>query len=144
MRGKGIQNRKHGDLRRGRSIKMKAILCRAIAEDIGTLTLEDVMLPPLKPHEARVRIRAAAVNFPDILTVQGKYQHKPELPFTPGTECAGDVIAVGSSVTQVKPGDRVIAGGLGSFAEELQTAAAALRPIPDGIDYATASAFNAA
>ena len=65
---------------------MKAIVCREIAEDIGTLRLEEIELPPLQPHEARVRIRAAAVNFPDILTVQGKYQHKPALPYTPGSE----------------------------------------------------------
>ncbi len=104
---------------------MKAIICREIAEDIGTLTLEEIELPPLKPSEARVRIRAAAVNFPDILTVQGKYQHKPELPFTPGTEGAGDVIAVGDAVTHVKIGDRVICGGLGGYAEEMQVAATA-------------------
>ena len=123
---------------------MKAIVCRAIAEDIGTLTLEERALPVLKPNEARVRIRAAAVNFPDILTVQGKYQHKPELPFTPGTEAAGDVIAVGERVANVKVGDRVIVGGLGGYAEETQVPSAALRPIPDGIDYATAASFTVA
>ncbi len=123
---------------------MKAILCRAIADDIATLKLEEVTLPPLKPHEARVRIRAAAVNFPDILTVQGKYQHKPELPYIPGTESAGDVIAVGDAVTNVKIGDRVIVGGLGGYAEETQQPASALRQIPDGVDYASAASFTVA
>ena len=123
---------------------MKAIICRALAEDIGTLTLEDIDLPPLQPHEARIRVRAAAVNFPDILTVQGKYQHKPALPFTPGSEAAGDVIAVGEAVTNVKLGDRVIAGGLGGYAQEMQVAAASLRPIPNGIDYAQAASFTVA
>jgi NADPH:quinone reductase len=123
---------------------MKAIVCRAISEDIATLRLEDIALAPLKPHEVRLRIRAAAVNFPDILTVQGKYQHKPELPFTPGSEAAGDVIAVGEQVTLLKAGARVIAGGLGGFAEEMQRPAAALRTIPDGIDYATAASFTVA
>ena len=52
-----------------------------IADDIGTLKIEDIDLPPLGADEVRMRMRAAAVNFPDILTVQGKYQHKPELPF---------------------------------------------------------------
>ncbi|MEI9995362.1 MAG: NADPH:quinone oxidoreductase family protein [Rhizomicrobium sp.] len=123
---------------------MKAIVCRAIADDIGTLRLEDVDLPPLRPDQARIRIRAAAVNFPDILTVQGKYQHKPPLPFTPGSEAAGDVIAVGEAVTTVKVGDRVICGGLGGYAEEMQVAAASLRTIPQGIGYAEAASFTVA
>jgi NADPH2:quinone reductase len=123
---------------------VKAIICREISEDIGTLKLEEVELPPLKPHEARVRVRAAAVNFPDILTVQGKYQHKPDVPFTPGSEAAGDVIAIGDAVTNVIVGDRVICGGLGVYAEETQVPAAALRKIPDGIGYAEASGFTVA
>jgi NADPH2:quinone reductase len=123
---------------------MKAIVCRAISDDIGTLNLEDISLPPLKPDEARIRVRAAAVNFPDILTVQGKYQRKPALPFIPGGEAAGDVIAVGSDVTSVKIGDRVIAGGLGGYAEELQQRAETLRKIPERIDYATAASFTVA
>ena len=59
---------------------MKALVCRAISEDIGALEIEDIALPPIGAGQARVRLRAAAVNFPDILTAQGKYQHKPELP----------------------------------------------------------------
>ena len=123
---------------------MKAIVCHEISDDIGTLKLEEVALPALQPHEARVRIRAAAVNFPDILTVQGKYQHKPPLPFTPGTEAAGDVVAVGSAVGQVKIGDRVILGGLGCYAEEAQVAASSLRKIPDGVGYGEAAGFTVA
>ena len=123
---------------------MKAILCRALADDIATLTLEEIELPPPAAGQARVRLRAAAVNFPDILTVQGKYQHKPDLPFIPGSEGAGDVTAVGEGVTNVKPGDRVIVGGLGCYAEEVQVAAATLRPIPSGIGYAEAASFTVA
>jgi len=123
---------------------MKALICRAIADDIGTLKLEDVALPPPGVGQVRVRIRAAAVNFPDILMVQGKYQHKPELPYTPGTEGAGDVIAVGEGVTGVKIGDRVMVGGLGCFAEETQVSAASVRPIPPNVDYAAAAGFTAA
>lgn len=123
---------------------MKAILCRALDEDIGTLKWEEIDLPPAAAGQARVRIRAAAVNFPDILTVQGKYQHKPALPFIPGSEGAGDVIAVGEGVTTVKPGDRVIVGGLGCYAEEIQVAAASLRPIPSGIGYCEAASFTVA
>jgi NADPH2:quinone reductase len=123
---------------------MKALVCRALSEDIGTLRLEDVELPPPAPGQARVRMRAAAVNFPDILTVQGKYQHKPPLPFTPGAEGAGEVIAVSDGVTNVAAGDRVIVGALGCFAQEVQVASSSLRPIPRGADYATAAGFTAA
>lgn len=121
---------------------MKAILCRAIADDITTVQLEEVTPPPLGPGDARIRIRAAAVNFPDILTIQGKYQHKPDLPFTPGTEAAGDVIETGSAVTKVKVGDRVIVGGQGCYAEEAVRDAYLLRPIPDDVDYAQAASFT--
>ena len=123
---------------------MKALVCRALSEDIGTLRLEDVELPPPAPGQARVRLHAAAVNFPDILTVRGKYQHKPPLPFTPGTEGAGEVIALGEGVTNVAVGDRVIAGGIGCFAQEIQIGAASLRAIPRGVDYAVAAGFTAA
>ena len=121
---------------------MKAIVCREISEDIATVKLEEVTLPPLKPNEARIRIRAAAVNFPDILTIQGKYQHKPQIPFTPGTEAAGDVIETGSAVTNVKAGERVIVGGIGCYAEETIRDASTLRRIPDGVGYAEAASFT--
>jgi NADPH:quinone reductase len=121
---------------------VKAIVCRAIAEDIGTVHLEDVSLAPLGSHDVRLRVRAAAVNFPDILTIQGKYQHRPELPLTPGSEAAGDVIAVGDVVTNFKIGDRAIMSGLGCFAEEAQANVAALRPIPANADYTVAAAFS--
>jgi len=124
---------------------MKALLCRENAEDIGTLKLEDIALPPLEPHEARIRVRAAGVNFPDILMVQGKYQHRPDLPFIVGGECAGDVIAVGGDVTNVTVGDRVVGGTLqGGFAEENQLPAAGLRKIPGDAGYAEAASFTTA
>jgi NADPH2:quinone reductase len=123
---------------------MKALVCRALSEDIGTLQLEELTLPPPRADQVRVRMRAAAVNFPDILTVQGKYQHKPELPYVPGTEGAGEVIAVGEGVTSVQVGDGVIVGGLGCFAEETQVPAGSLRPIPSGVDHAVAAGFTAA
>lgn len=78
---------------------MKALLCRETAEELSTLRIEDVDLPPPGTDALRIRVRAAAVNFPDILMVQGKYQHKPALPFIVGGECAGEVIAVGRDVS---------------------------------------------
>lgn len=123
---------------------MRAIVCREISQDISALRLEEVSLPPLKPHEVRLRVRAAAVNFPDILMVQGKYQHKPELPFTPGTEASGVVTDVGADVATLRVGDRVIAGGIGCFAEEMQVSARSLRVIPEGVDDAAAASFTVA
>jgi len=124
---------------------VKALLCRANAEDISMLRIEEVTLPPLGRDQVRFRVRAAAVNFPDILMVQGKYQHRPDLPFIVGGECAGDIIAVGEDVTGWKPGDRVVGGRLGGgFAQEAQLPAAAVRRIPDGVDFATAAGFTTA
>jgi len=124
---------------------MKALLCRANADDIGTAKIEDVALPELGANDVRIRVRAAAVNFPDILMIQGKYQHKPELPFAVGGERAGDVIAVGSGVTRFKVGDRVVGGALaGGFAQEAQGPESSYRPIPGEADYAVASAYTTA
>jgi len=124
---------------------MKALLCRANADDIGTAKIEDVALPELGANDVRIRVRAAAVNFPDILMIQGKYQHKPELPFVVGGERAGDVIAVGSGVTRFKVGDRVVGGALaGGFAQEAQGPESSYRPIPGEADYAVASAYTTA
>lgn len=124
---------------------MKTLLCRANADDIGTAKIEDVTLPELGANDVRIRVRAAAVNFPDILMIQGKYQHKPELPFVVGGERAGDVIAVGGGVTKFKVGDRVVGGALaGGFAEEAQGPESSYRAIPGNADYATASAYTTA
>ncbi len=124
---------------------MKALVCRAISEDIGSPALEYISLPPLGVDQVRVRIRAAAVNFPDLLMVQGKYQHRPELPFVLGGEFAGDVIETGPLAERFKIGDAVIGSGLtGAFAEEAQLPEAQMRPMPAGTDYATAAGFTMA
>lgn len=124
---------------------MKALLCRAVAEDLAGLTLEELELPPLEPTEVRIAVRAAAANFPDILTVQGKYQHRPSFPFILGSECAGEVVAVGEAVTALAPGDRVMGGArTGGFAQYHQLDQQHWRPIPPAIDFATAAAFTTA
>ena len=91
---------------------MKALVCKAFSDDLSTLALEDIALPALGPEDVRVRMRAATVGFPDLLMTEGKYQFKPEPPYIVGGEMAGDVIAVGSAVTQFKIGGRVLGGGL--------------------------------
>ncbi len=90
-------------------------------------------------------MRAASVNFPDILMTQGKYQAKPPLPFTPGMEGAGEVLEVGTGVSHLSPGDRVAVGlGVGGFAEEAIAKGSAARKIPDDMDFTVAAACRAA
>jgi NADPH:quinone reductase len=88
-------------------------------------------------------VKAASVNFPDVLIIQNKYQFKPPLPFSPGSEMAGVVKSVGDGVTLCKPGDAVMAiTTYGAFAEEVKTEARRLLPMPAGMDFATAAAFG--
>jgi NADPH2:quinone reductase len=106
------------------------------------LVLEDIAAREPGPGQVRIRVRAASVNFPDVLIIQNKYQFKPERPFSPGSEAAGDVISVGEGVTHVKAGDRVLAStGHGSFAEEVIAAAEKVVVLPPGLGYDVASAF---
>jgi len=122
---------------------MKALVCRKNTDDLADLRFENIDLPPPGPNEVRVRIRAASVNFPDLLMAQGKYQHRPDLPFIVGGEFAGEVIATGRDAARFRPGDRVIGGGFsGAFAEERQLLETALRPIPGAADFATAASFT--
>jgi len=95
---------------------MKAVQCVEWGMP-DRLVVSDLELPEPKAGEVRVRVEAAGVNFPDALIVQKKYQVQPPLPFTPGTEVAGTVDALGEGVSHLKPGDRVAAFvGLGGFA----------------------------
>ncbi len=102
-------------------------------------------LPDPKPGEVRVRIKACAVNFTDLLMIQGKYQHRPTLPFAPGSEAAGDVVAVGAGVNTFREGDPVSFGlRSGGFAEAVNIAADAVEPMPRGMTYAKAASYRAA
>ncbi len=121
---------------------MKALLSR----DPGgpeTLKLEEVPDPVAKPGEVVVAIKACGVNFPDVLTIQDLYQTKPPRPFAPGTEIAGTVASVGSDVTALKVGDRVMGSiGHGGMAEKVAVSADRLFPIPEGMPFDQASAFS--
>jgi NADPH2:quinone reductase len=97
------------------------------------------------PGEVVINVKAAAVNFPDVLIVQKKYQFQPPLPFTPGSEVAGVVAAVGEGVAHVKPGDRVIAFHLtGGFAQQMLVPASGVMPLPPGVPDDVAAAFTMA
>jgi len=120
---------------------MKAVLCKAYGPP-ESLVIEEV--EPLKAGkgQAVIAVKACGVNFPDTLIIQGKYQLKPALPFSPGSEVAGIVKEVGEGVERARVGDRVIAfAGWGGFAEEIVADAARLIPIPDGMNFTTAAAF---
>ena len=120
---------------------MKALVCNTFGP-IEDLKVEDVESPSAGPGQVVVAIKAAALNFPDALIVQGSYQVKPALPFSPGAEFAGVVKTVGEGVSHLKVGDRVMAlvphGGL---AEECAVDARGVIPLPDDMDYATGSAL---
>jgi NADPH2:quinone reductase len=120
---------------------MKAVLCKQYGPP-ETLTFEELPSPRAGAGEVVVAVKAASVNFPDVLIIQNKYQFKPPLPFSPGSELAGVVKEVGTGVTNVKPGDKVIAfTTYGAFAEEVKTEAARLLPLPEGMDFASGAAF---
>ncbi len=119
---------------------MKAALVKAYGLP-DSIVIEDVPSPEPGPGEVRLRIRACGVNFPDVLMVAGKYQFKPEMPFSPGAEMAGDIDAVGEGVENVSVGDRVFCMvGHGGMAEEIVVPAKAVVPIPGSLDYRTAAA----
>jgi NADPH2:quinone reductase len=121
---------------------MKAVVCKAWGPP-DSLVLEELPDPQPGPGQAVVAVMAAGVNFPDVLTVQGKYQVRPALPFTPGNEFAGVVRAVGAGVTSVKVGDRVIGfTRTGAFAQQALAPVESLMPMPAGMDFETAAAIT--
>lgn len=120
---------------------MKALLCKQLGGP-ASLRLEEVEALVPKAGQIVVAVKAAGVNFPDTLIIQGKYQIKPELPFSPGSEVAGLVARVGPGVTGFSVGDRVVAPiGYGGFAEEAIAEASRALPMPERMGFDEASAF---
>ncbi len=120
---------------------MKAVRCKALGAPEG-LAVEEVASPRPGPGQVRVAVAAAGVNFPDTLIIQGKYQLRPELPFTPGAEFAGRVLEVGAEVAHVVPGDAVVGfAGWGAFAEEAVAEGQNVLTLPPGVDSAVAACF---
>jgi NADPH:quinone reductase len=118
-----------------------AVVCRELGPP-EALRWEEFERKPLESGEVRVAVRAAGINFPDILMCAGGYQLKPELPFIPGVEAAGEVIEIGEGVHNVKLGDRVIVKlRFGTYAEEVVAQASQLVPMPQGFDFAEAATF---
>jgi NADPH:quinone reductase len=123
---------------------MRAVLCKEWGGP-EKLVVEEVPSPAIRPGAVRVTIHAAGINFADLLLVSGQYQEKPPLPFAPGSEAAGVVTEVGSGVTDLKIGDRVmvISGG-GAYAEQVVVDVPRVYPIPAGMDFAAAAGFPVA
>ena len=120
---------------------MKAVLCKEYGLP-GKLVIEDIPSPKPASGQVVVSVKACGVNFPDTLIIQGKYQFKPEMPFSPGGEVAGVVKEVGEGVKRVKPGDRVIAFNTwGGFAEEMAVDADRTILMPASMDFIPAAAF---
>jgi NADPH:quinone reductase len=121
---------------------MKAVLCKEYGPP-ESLVIEDIASPTPGKGQVVVSVKACGVNFPDTLIIQGKYQFKPTMPFSPGSEVSGIVKEVGEGVDTVQVGDHVIAfTGWGGFAEEVVTEASKLITLPGDIDFVTAAAFT--
>jgi len=120
---------------------MKAVLCKEYGMP-ETLVIEEVAAPRAGKGQVVVTVKACGVNFPDTLIIQGKYQFKPPMPFSPGSEVAGIVKEVGEGVTGISVGEHVIAStGWGGFAEEVVVPASKITSMPAGLDFTIASAF---
>lgn len=120
---------------------MKAIVCREHGPP-ETLVLDEVPEPTVGGGQVVVAMKAASVNYPDVLIIQNRYQVKPPLPFSPGSELAGVVTATGGGVTEVSIGDRVMAlTTYGAFAEQVSVDTSRVLRMPETMDFTTASAF---
>src|SRR5215831_8307844 len=120
---------------------MRQVVCRTFGP-VEQLALEDAPDPHAQPDEVVVAVRAAGVNFVDVLLVQGLYQIKPPLPFTPGNEIAGEVVELGAGVDDIARGERVVVScGLGGFVERLAVPAVMARRLPARLSFEQGAAL---
>ena len=123
---------------------MKALVVSTLSQDLSGLAYTEVPMPERKPGEVLVRIRAASLNFPDLLMTKGEYQLKPDLPFIAGLEFAGEVVEADAD-SGFAPGDQVYGGNkTGAFAEYASVPARAVTRMPHGIVFPAAAALGAA
>ena len=123
---------------------MQALRVNELLPGLAGVALEEVATPKPQAGEVLVKIRAATLGFPDYLMTHGGYQLKPPVPFSPGMEGAGEIAALGGDVKGWSVGDKVVCGGLGTFADYMVMPADRLRKIPDNLDFATAAATGSA
>ena len=119
---------------------MKAVICKELGLPDKLELVTDWAEPAPGDHDVIIDVKAAGLNFPDVLMIQGKYQHQPEMPFIPGGECAGVVSAVGSKVSRYKVGDKVIAAaGVGAFSEKVLANEFGVFPMPEALSFEQAA-----
>ncbi|MDE0951005.1 MAG: NADPH:quinone oxidoreductase family protein [Halioglobus sp.] len=122
---------------------MKAVICKehGLPEKLELVT--DWEEPSVGEHDVLIDVKAAGLNFPDVLMIQGKYQMQPDMPFIPGGECAGVVEAVGDKVSRFKVGDKVLsAGGSGAFCQKIAVHELGAFPMPDGLSFEQAAGVS--
>ncbi len=123
---------------------MQALTVHALSDDLSGVALAEAALGVRQRGQALVRVRAASLNFPDLLMTRGLYQLKPPLPFVPGMDLAGEVVEADGDCP-FTPGDAVVAATrLGAFAEYALVDAAALQPKPERLSFAAAASYGAA
>lgn len=124
---------------------MKALVVHTLSDDYSGCGIGDVPQAMPGPGEVSVRVRAASINFPDLLMTKGGYQFKPPLPFIPGLDFSGEVEAVGDHVSEFQVGDHVVGGArTGGFAEKIIVPVTGLRRKPQRLSFAQAAAYPAA
>ena len=123
---------------------MKAIVCSQFGP-IAHLKMGDLPVPLPQADEVLIEVEAAGVNFPDVLIVQGKYQFRPSLPFSPGAEVVGKVLSLGAQVGRFSVGDRVVAAtGWGGFAQQVAVHHSQVTALPEGVRSEAAAALGVA
>ncbi|CAN5211287.1 NADPH:quinone oxidoreductase family protein [soil metagenome] len=124
---------------------MRALVVERLAPDFAGCAVRDLETPTPGPGEVRIAVRAASVNFPDLLMTKGEYQFKPPLPFIPGLDLSGVIDAVGDGVSAGRIGEAVVAGArTGGFAQFAVVPASAARAKPDRLSFAQGAAYGAA
>ncbi len=120
----------------------QAAVCTALTGP-SSIRLVEQQAVPLQSGEVRIRVHAAGLNFPDLLMTDGKYQFRPDPPFVPGLEAAGEVIEVAPDVDNIKPGDRVMAGGKGgALAEQWIVRATSVSPLPAALSFSEGACWQ--
>ena len=127
-------------------IKTRTLICKSLSDDMSGVELVENQIDEPKDNEILIKVKAASVNFPDLLMTQGKYQHKPDLPFGLGMEGAGIVQSVGSKVSKAKEGDEVTFGALGkgAFTELICVSENSVEIKPSNLTFEQAAAFQTA
>ena len=123
-----------------------ALVVEQLSMDFSGVAVRTLPVEAPGPQQVLVRVRAAALNYPDVLLTQGKYQFTPLLPFVPGLEASGEVVAIGAGVTHVRPGDAVVAQTRqgGALGQMMIADASEVRAMPANLDWDEAAAYSAA